>query len=275
MPAPASHSERRTRQLEPSNDLPRTLQRWRYNLVPDHLIGEILSKRWTDNAIPFLAMVVDGRRLRLGHSRLLQAWRRLSKSTRQLGEFSIVVTGMTVVMLAGGIDLSVGSIFALSAFAPSSSSSSSACRSGWPPRRARRPAPLFGAINGYLVGYLRLRAFLTTLVTCVVRPRPLRHPGRQLRRAIQLSDVTSEVWDFIGDGKVFGLSISVIARHRDRHRRPYRADALAARLAHPGGRRLAPLGAQCRHPRAPHRVHVLRDLRTSAPGSPASSSPAG
>ena len=34
-----------------------TLQRWRYNFIPDHLLGEILSKRWTDNAIPFLAMV--------------------------------------------------------------------------------------------------------------------------------------------------------------------------------------------------------------------------
>ena len=34
------------------------LQSWRYNLVPDHLVGEILTKRWTDNAIPFLALVV-------------------------------------------------------------------------------------------------------------------------------------------------------------------------------------------------------------------------
>ena len=38
------------------------LQSWRYNLVPDHLVGEILTKRWTDNAIPFLALVVDDRR---------------------------------------------------------------------------------------------------------------------------------------------------------------------------------------------------------------------
>ena len=34
------------------------LQAWRYNLIPDHLIGEILAKRWTDNAIPFLALVI-------------------------------------------------------------------------------------------------------------------------------------------------------------------------------------------------------------------------
>ena len=35
-----------------------TLQRWRYNFIPDHLIGEILTKRWTDNAIPFLALLL-------------------------------------------------------------------------------------------------------------------------------------------------------------------------------------------------------------------------
>ena len=32
------------------------VQAWRYNLIPDHLIGEILTKRWTDNAIPFIAL---------------------------------------------------------------------------------------------------------------------------------------------------------------------------------------------------------------------------
>ena len=34
------------------------LQAWRYNLVPDHIICEILTKRWTDNAIPFLALML-------------------------------------------------------------------------------------------------------------------------------------------------------------------------------------------------------------------------
>ena len=48
------------------------------------------------------------------------------------------------------------------------SSSSSNSRSGWRLPRRSRPASLFGAINGYLVGYLRLRAFLTTLVTFII-----------------------------------------------------------------------------------------------------------
>ncbi|MGE3871742.1 MAG: ABC transporter permease [Parvibaculaceae bacterium] len=185
------------------------LQRWRYNLVPDHLIGEILSKRWADNAIPFLAMVATV----VGFGLAIPGFFKpnaLVESTRQLGEFSIVVTGLTVVMLAGGIDLSVSSIFALAAFA----SVSSLFILGLPVWAALLAAVLtgmaFGAINGYLIGFLRLRAFLTTLVTLVI--------GRALydiliinfAAQVQQSDITSDVWDFIGDGKVLGVSISVI-----------------------------------------------------------------
>ena len=88
------------------------VQRLRYNYIPDHLIGEILTKRWTDNAIPFLALVITV----VGFGTAINGFfkpQSLSDSTRQLGEFSIVVTGLTIVMLGGGIDLSVGSIFAL------------------------------------------------------------------------------------------------------------------------------------------------------------------
>ena len=118
-------------------------------------------------------------------------------------------------MLAGGIDLSVGSIFAL------------ADLRGGVVRLHLRPAGLgrlprgdrhrhaaFGAVNGYLIGYLRLRAFLTTLVTLVI--------GRALydilvvnfAAQVQLSDVTSDLWDFIGGGRIAGLSVSVIVGHR-------------------------------------------------------------
>ena len=34
------------------------LERWRYRFVPDRLIGEILTKRWIDSAIPFTVLVV-------------------------------------------------------------------------------------------------------------------------------------------------------------------------------------------------------------------------
>ena len=34
------------------------IMRWRYRAVPDHLLGEILSKRWVDNAIPLMMLLI-------------------------------------------------------------------------------------------------------------------------------------------------------------------------------------------------------------------------
>jgi len=186
------------------------VQRLRYNYIPDHLIGEILTKRWTDNAIPFLALVITV----VGFGTAINGFfkpQSLSDSTRQLGEFSIVVTGLTIVMLGGGIDLSVGSIFALSTFA----AVSAFFIFGWPVWAALAAAVatgiVWGSLNGVLIGYMRLRAFLTTLVTFII--------GRALydilvvnfAAQIQMSSMSSDLWDFIGDGTVFGLSISVIS----------------------------------------------------------------
>ncbi|MCQ8873380.1 SMP-30/gluconolactonase/LRE family protein [Mesorhizobium sp. LMG17149] len=184
------------------------LQSWRYNLVPDHVVGEILTKRWTDNAIPFLALVAT----LATFGSLIPGFFKLTAlqdSTRQLGEFSLIVTGMTVVMLGGGIDLSVGSIFALSCF--------SAVyvffildQSVWLALAASiATGLLFGAINGYLVGYLRLRAFLTTLVTFIFGRALFDILVTTYAADVQLSGATSDVLDFIGDGTFWGLSVSV------------------------------------------------------------------
>ncbi len=188
----------------------RQLARLRYNYIPDHLIGEVLTKRWADNAIPFLALVVTVAAFGTAIPGFFKP-QSLSDSTRQLGEFSIVVTGLTIVMLGGGIDLSVGSIFALSTFAAVSAFFIFA----WPVWAALLAAllagALFGSLNGLLIGYLRLRAFLTTLVTFIIGRAIYDILVVNFAAAIQMSTVSSDLWDFIGDGTVFGLSVSVIA----------------------------------------------------------------
>ncbi len=185
------------------------LQAWRYNLVPDHLIGEILQKRWTDNAIPFLALVVVV--AAFGHA--IPGFFKLEslqESTRQLGEVILVVIGLTVVMLGGGIDLSVGSIFALGAFAAVSSFFIFNLPVWVAYLAALGVGLLFGAANGYLVGYLRLRAFLTTLVTFIIGRAVYDILVVNFGVLVQLSDATSPTWDFIGDGTALGLSVSML-----------------------------------------------------------------
>ena len=185
------------------------LTRLRYNRVPDHLLGEILSKNWTDNLVPFaflLAVVISFGTLLPGFF----AASSLLDTTRQLGEFLIVVLGLTVVIIAGGIDLSVGSIFALAAFAVLSV----IYVAGGPVWLALLAGlgtgAAFGAINGFLIGYLRLRAFLTTLVMLII--------GRSLYdilitawgTKIQSSPVWNDTFDAIGTGSLWGAPVSAL-----------------------------------------------------------------
>jgi ribose transport system permease protein len=185
------------------------LQRLRYNYIPDHLIGEVLTKRWTDNAIPFLALVVTV----VGFGTAINGFFKplsLSDSTRQLGEFSIVVTGLTIVMLGGGIDLSVGSIYALSTFA----AVSAFFIFGWPVWAALAAAIatgiVWGSLNGLLIGYMRLRAFLTTLVTFIIGRAIYDILVVNFAAQVQMSSMSSDLWDFIGGETIFGLSVSVV-----------------------------------------------------------------
>src|SRR5450755_901295 len=143
------------------------VERWRYRFVPDRLIGEILTKRWIDSAIPFTVLVV----VLIGViGWLLPSMFQLSSlmiAARQLGEFGLVCLAMMVVVIAGGIDLSVSSNFALGNFLALYLLNLRGL-----PVWATIPAVvaacgLVGLFNGILIGYLRLRAFLTTLVTLI------------------------------------------------------------------------------------------------------------
>jgi ribose transport system permease protein len=184
--------------------------RLRYNYIPDHLIGEILTKRWTDNAIPFIALVVTVAVFGTAIPGFFKP-ESLSGSTRQLGEISIVVTGLTIVMLGGGIDLSVGAIFALANFAAVGSFLILEQPVWIAFGAAMLTGLVFGCINGYLVGYMRLRAFLTTLVTLIIGRAIFDILVVDYGTAIQSSTMVSDLWDFIGDGTIYGFSIAVIS----------------------------------------------------------------
>ena len=135
----------------------------------------------------------------------------LQESTRQRGEFMLVVIGLTVVMRGGGIDLAVGSIFARSAFAAVATFFIVGAPV-WVAFLASVCTGLaFGAVNGYLIGYLRLRAFLTTLVTFIIGRAVYDILIVNYGSAIQMSSAQSDVRDFIGDGTAFGFSVPIIA----------------------------------------------------------------
>lgn len=144
-----------------------TLIRLRYRYWPDHMLGEILAKRWTETAIPVIVLIIVAFALSRAIDGVFSP-AALSDAARQAGEIGCVVLGMALVMIVGGIDLSVGSTFALTNF----------CALyvmhvlKWPVAAAVPITLLCGAvlggINGVLIGYFRLRAFITTLITLII-----------------------------------------------------------------------------------------------------------
>ncbi|AWL99569.1 ABC transporter permease [Bradyrhizobium amphicarpaeae] len=181
-----------------------TLTRLRYRYWPDHLLGEILSKRWTETAIPVILLLIIGFALSRSLEHFLSP-ASLADTARQAGEIGFIGLGMALVVIVGGIDLSVGSIFALTDF----------CALylldvlNWPVPAVvvvtMIVGGLLGAVNGVLIGYLRLRAFITTLITLIIYRSAYDLLIQRYSNAIASAFPDIPSWDFIGGGSVFGI----------------------------------------------------------------------
>ncbi|XAT60648.1 ABC transporter permease [Rhodobacteraceae bacterium Araon29] len=187
-----------------------TVRRWRYKLIPDHVIGEILTKRWTDNAIPFVTLLALIICLQLAIPNFFTAYA-ITDYSRQIAELGLVVLAMTIVMIGGGIDLSVGSIFAVGNF------TALYCVHIF----GMHPLPTFcltclagilcGAFNGYFIGYLRLRAFLTTLVSLIIFRSIVDLLLQKHAVGIMAIFPDSNLWFAIGEDDVWNIPYTFIA----------------------------------------------------------------
>ena len=177
--------------------------------LPRHIVGEIMTKRWVDNAVPFLALVLV---VAICGS-LVPDFYSASSITdlgRQVAEFGLVVLALTIVMISGGIDLSVASVFSLSVLMTLIGVNVYE----WPVPEALisvlAMGAACGAINGYLIGFLRLRAFLTTLVTLIIFRSVYDILFLRMSTAIMAGFSDSELFFFIGEGVWFGLPVSLV-----------------------------------------------------------------
>jgi ribose transport system permease protein len=183
--------------------------RWRYRLVPDHVLGEILSKTWIDNAVPIgILILVVGIFCALVPGFLAPGG--LVPLARQFGEYLFVALGMVIVVKAGGIDLSVGSNFALCNLTALYLTNALGLPVGAVIPAVILVGGLVGLVNGYLVGYLRLRAFLTTLVTLIVLRAVVELLSVRYAAVAAVSPIPTEIWDYLGVGTALGLPLSAI-----------------------------------------------------------------
>jgi len=184
-------------------------RRWRYRLIPDHALGEILAKDWIDTAIPVLILALT---LAVFGALIpgLITPRGLLGLSAQFGELLLLTLGMTIVVLGGGIDLSIGSVFALANFTTLALFN----MLGWPILLvipiALTLGGLVGLVNGLLVGFLRLRAFLTTLVTLIIVRSFVDMMILAYAVKVAHAKFRSAIWDFISFKTVLGLPVALI-----------------------------------------------------------------
>ena len=131
-------------------------------------------------------------------------WDNLQNVARQVSVNAIIAAGMTVVILTGGIDLSVGSVMALSM-----------TMTAWALLK-ELPVPvavltglstgmLFGAVNGLLIAYGRLPAIIVTLATMEI-PRGL----ALLQTGGYPQSGLPEAFAWIGKGELIGIQTPIL-----------------------------------------------------------------
>ena len=122
---------------------------------------------------------------------------------RQVSIQAIIAFGMTVVIISGGIDLSVGSVFAFSAVVMASVLKSGSVIGGI--LIALLVGMAFGAANGLLVAKGRMQPFIATLATMAI--------ARSLTLVYtQGMPITgfSRSFRFIGRGEILSIPVPVV-----------------------------------------------------------------
>lgn len=121
----------------------------------------------------------------------------LSNLAVQNAQLALVATGMTLVIVSGGIDLSVGSVFALGAVLAGQGSSSGIVAGFALPLAA---CAVLGLMQGLLIGPARLAPFIVTLAGLLFAR------GAALAIADQVPvTIQGEAMRTVGQGELFGL----------------------------------------------------------------------
>jgi ribose transport system permease protein len=182
-------------------------QRLRNVWSPRLLFAELLLKQWFEPVIPFTVMIA----LAIYFSLVIPDYGTLKNGlqlARLYAEFGFVALGMAFTLISGGIDLSVGAIFALCNF----SALFFIFVAGFPAWLTFLATIVVGAIvgagNGVLVGYLKARPFLTTLVTLIILRACVNLLSESYATVFATNSVDDDAWDFLGEGSILGIPVN-------------------------------------------------------------------
>lgn len=172
-------------------------------------VAEVLSKRWMETLIPWVVFVVVAAITVSIIPGYLEP-DNLATTLRQFGEFAFVGLAMGIVLIGGGVDLSVGALFALINLLALYLFYITGLNSFAIVGACLVAGAVLGAVNGFLVGILRARSFLTTMATLIIGFATVRLLLEKYGVAIASSGNVDPVWDYIGYGSVLGIPFNIL-----------------------------------------------------------------
>jgi len=174
---------------------------------PRLLLSELLLKQWFEPVIPFTVMIGLWFYFALTVTDYATVKNSLSL-LRLFAEFGFVALAMGFCLISGGIDLSVGAIFAVCNFSALYFLLVLELPVGLVIVATLAVGAALGSINGFLIGYLKTRPFLTTLVTLIILRASVNLLNTSYAQVFATNSVDSDAWDFLGTGSVLGIPIN-------------------------------------------------------------------
>lgn len=184
------------------------MRRLWYRLSPQLLISELLEKRWMEPIVPFtLMLVVFGAFIVAipDYASVIQ----LQQLMRSFPEQAFVAMAMAISILSGGIDLSVGAVFAMANFL----ALYFLLVQEWPLPMVLAGTlawgAFIGAVNGGLIAYAKTRPFLTTMVMLIIVRAAYNKATAAYTTELASGYADSAAWDFVGIGTVWGIPFNM------------------------------------------------------------------
>ena len=227
---------------------------------PRLLLSELLLKQWFEPVIPFAVMIG----LWLYFALVIPDYATVQNTLsllRLFAEFGFVALAMAFCLITGGIDLSVGAIFAVCNFSALFFLFVLEQPVGVAVLLTLAVGAALGSINGFLIGFLKTRPFLTTLVTLIILRASVNLLNTRYAQVFATNSVDSDAWDYLGVGSVFGIPVNAATLFVVLLVCHIFLSPFALRLASHGDRRQPQGRPACRHSRSADAVLDLRAFR--------------
>jgi len=188
----------------PADFYPITRNPWWTKFSFQRSLAEVLGKRWSEAVVPVSLLLISVLVVVLSTPDFMTSLSLFSMA-RPMAEIGLLCLGLTVVLVAGGIDVSIGAMYGLVNMVAVIMY-----------REARLPVSVVaviaigtglicGALNGLMIAYLRTRPFITTLVTLLLFRSITEYLEQIYSSKLATGIRDNGAWSFLSSGQVLGM----------------------------------------------------------------------